>query len=222
MTIGEKIRSARKRAGLTQKKLGEALGVRNTTISNWEKGVAKPDTTQIELLSGHLNVAPAYFFDQRVVSCSNSRTRELPRSEPAIPPGIEEYKPDRYIPVLGRVAAGIPIFAAENIEEYIPCDYHDDYEYFSLRAQGDSMTAVGIGDGDCIIVRRQDIVDNGDVAVVLVNGDEATVKKFTQKDKMVVLTPQSHNPMHQAQVYDITDVPIRVLGKVIEVRHKFL
>lgn len=73
----------------------------------------------------------------------------------------------------------------------------------------------------CVEVQKQDIVDNGDIAVVLVNGDEATVKCFSRTDNTVVLTPQSMNPAHQVQIYDTKDVPVRVLGKVVESRHKY-
>ena len=83
------------------------------------------------------------------------------------------------------------------------------------------MNAAGINEGDYVIVRKQDIVDNGDIAVVLVNGDEATVKRFSRTDNTVVLTPQSMNPAHQVQIYDAKDVPVRVLGKVVESRHKY-
>lgn len=113
------------------------------------------------------------------------------------------------------------MYADENIEEYIACDYTDEYEYFALKVKGDSMNAVGINEGDYVVVRSQDIVENGEIAIVLVNGDEATVKKFARNGDTIVLTPQSYNPKHQVQIYNIKDVPIRVIGKVMETRHKF-
>ena len=145
----------------------------------------------------------------------------MEESSNVLPADAEPYKPTGYMPVLGRVAAGLPIYAEENIEEYIACDFPNSEDYFALKVKGDSMNAAGINEGDYVIVRKQDIVDNGDIAVVLVNGDEATVKRFSRTDNTVVLTPQSMNPAHQVQIYDTKDVPVRVLGKVVESRHKY-
>ena len=83
------------------------------------------------------------------------------------------------------------------------------------------MNAAGIAEGDYVIVRKQDIVDNGEIAIVLVNGDDATVKRFSKNGDTVVLTPQSHNPLHQVQIYNAKEIPIRVNGKVVEMRHRF-
>ena len=127
------------------------------------------------------------------------------------------------VPLVGTVAAGQPMLAVENIEGYfpVPAEYMPNAQSFMLKVKGDSMNAAGINEGDYVIVRKQDIVDNGDIAVVLVNGDEATVKRFSRTDNTVVLTPQSMNPAHQVQIYDTKDVPVRVLGKVVESRHKY-
>lgn len=121
-------------------------------------------------------------------------------------------------PLLGTVRAGLPMYAEENIEGYIPIRQTDGAVYFWLNIRGDSMNAAGMDDGDQILVREQPEVENGEIAVVLVNGDEATVKTFRREGELVILTPRSLNPAHQPQIYDPRKVPVRVLGKVIECR----
>ena len=85
----------------------------------------------------------------------------------------------------------------------------------------DSMNAMGISENDEILVREQPEVENGQLAVVMVNGDEATVKYFRQEGSLVVLTPKSFNPVHQPQIYDLKRVQVRVVGLVVECRKVF-
>ena len=81
------------------------------------------------------------------------------------------------------------------------------------------MTAARICDGDIIIVRKQETVEDGEIAVVLVGEDDATVKRFHRNGNTVTLSPQSYNPIHQIQVYNAKETPIRILGKVIRVQY---
>lgn len=121
------------------------------------------------------------------------------------------------IPVLGQIAAGLPLYAEENIEGYTYTDLNGGAEYFALRVKGDSMNALRINEGDIVIVRRQSSVENGEVAVVLVDGDSATLKRFYRTDSAITLMPQSTNAEHQPQVYDPAKTRIDVLGKVVKV-----
>ena len=120
--------------------------------------------------------------------------------------------------MLGTVRAGLPMYAVENIEGYIPIRQTDGAKYFWLNIRGDSMNAAGMNEGDQILVREQPEVENGEIAVVLVNGDEATVKCFRREGDLVILTPRSSNPAHQPQVYDLKKTPVQVLGRVVECR----
>ena len=133
--------------------------------------------------------------------------------EHELPP---RYNPTHRIPILGRISAGLPLYAEQHIEGYTYTELNHGGEYFALRVYGDSMTAARINEGDILIVRRQDIVENGEIAVVLVNGDEATVKRFHRDGDTVTLTPQSYNPVHQPQVYNIKKTPVRILGRVVQ------
>ena len=117
---------------------------------------------------------------------------------------------------MGVIAAGQPLYAEENIEGYTYYEGVMGEEYFALKVKGDSMNAARIEEGDILIIRRQSYVENGEIAAVMVNGDNATVKKFHQEGGTVILMPMSRNPIHQPQVYDLKETKIEVLGKVIE------
>lgn len=135
--------------------------------------------------------------------------------------GAIPYDPTKVAPLLGTVRAGLPMYAEENIEDYLPIRQTDGARYFWLTVRGDSMNAVGIAEGDQLLVREQPEVENGQLAVVLVNGDEATVKYFRREGDLVILTPKSFNPVHQPQLYDLKKIPVRVLGLVVECRKVF-
>ncbi|MDL2293178.1 helix-turn-helix domain-containing protein [Ruminococcaceae bacterium OttesenSCG-928-D13] len=122
------------------------------------------------------------------------------------------------IPILGRISAGLPIYAEEHVEGATFTELNTGYDYFALRVSGDSMNSAGISNGDLVIVRRQDIVDNGDIAVVIVGDDDATVKRYYKTDSGVTLMPQSSNPSHAPQVYARKGPRIRVLGKVVRIQ----
>lgn len=136
----------------------------------------------------------------------------------ALPPGAVSYDPSKghCIPILGRISAGLPLYADEHIEGYTITDLNGGAEYFALRVHGDSMNAMRINEGDIIIVRRQEEVEQGKVAVVIVDEDDATVKRFYFSDTTVTLMPQSTNPEHKPQIYDLNKTSIRVLGKVVK------
>lgn len=121
------------------------------------------------------------------------------------------------IPILGRISAGLPLYAEQHIEGYTVTDLNGGAEYFALIVHGDSMDALGIKDGYRIIVRRQEEVENGEVAVVMVGQDDATVKRFYASGSAVTLVPQSTNPEHQPQFYDTAKTPVKVIGKVVKV-----
>lgn len=127
------------------------------------------------------------------------------------------------IPVYGNVAAGIPIEAWEDILDYeeIDEDMAQYGEYFALKIKGDSMEPK-ISDGDVVIVACQSDVDSGQIAIVLVNGNEATCKKIKKTPEGVYLI--STNPEYDPMFFnnkEIEELPIRILGRVVELRAKF-
>lgn len=153
-------------------------------------------------------------------SIERNQAAEAARSS-ALPAGATLFNPQQVAPLLGSVRAGLPMYVEENIEGYLPIMQTDGARYFWLTVRGDSMTAAGLNDGDQILVREQPEVENGQLAVVMVNGDEATVKYFRQEGNLVILTPKSFNPVHQPQIYDLKHIPVRVAGLVVECRKTF-
>ncbi len=102
------------------------------------------------------------------------------------------------IPLVGSVACGLPVFAEENIEAYVPVSTDiakKSYKYFFLRASGDSMNMAGINDGDLVLIRQQSTAENGDLVVALID-NEATIKQFFRSKDAVILKPKSSNPIH--------------------------
>lgn len=208
MTIGERIKFLRDKAGLTQDELGQKIGTTKQTIFKYESGiVSNIPLDKLEQLAKALGANPAYLMGWEP-SPSSSISGAFP------------YSPTRRIPILGRISAGLPLYAEQNIEGYTYIDLPGDAEYFGLIVRGDSMDAAGIKDGYTLIVRRQEDVENGDIAVVLVNGQDATVKRLYRTADMITLMPQSTNPAHMPQIYNAKDVEIRVQGKVVEVKFK--
>jgi repressor LexA len=118
-----------------------------------------------------------------------------------------------YIPVVGKVTAGLPITAVENVEEYFPLPEQltaNDNTY-ALRIQGDSMIEAGIFDGDLVIVRQQQTADNGDIIVAMTEEDEATVKRFFREKDYIRLQPEN------STMEPIILTSCTILGKVIGV-----
>lgn len=121
-------------------------------------------------------------------------------------------------PVYGQISAGQPNWAEENIEGRLPIapdlmDIINPEEYFFLRVNGESMNNV-IKNGGFALIHKQDMVEDGEIAVVLVNGYDATLKRFTKKGDVVVLEPDSNDNSFKTQIYDKT-TPIKILGKYV-------
>ena len=123
------------------------------------------------------------------------------------------FAPPEGIPLIGRVAAGSPILAAENCSEYLDIASRlDEEDLFLLRVVGDSMVDAGINDGDMVLARSQPTVDNGSVAVVVI-GDEATVKRVRVTSKKVILEPA--NSRYKPMVFDRGGEEVTIAGEVL-------
>lgn len=148
------------------------------------------------------------------------------RRDPTKPRAIEivqaenqAYTPVIQVPVLGKVTAGLPITAVENVDEYFPLPEHftanHNSEIFLLNVAGDSMIDAGIYDGDRVIVRKQNIAHNGDIIVAMTEEDEATVKRFYKEKGYYRLQPE--NPTLEPIYLD----SVTVLGKVVGLFREF-
>ncbi len=224
MKIGDRIKSRRKELGLSVDDLAAALGKNRATVYRYENNeIENIPTALLEPLSVILDASPAYIMGWSQDLHSSGRENfaltppaaDVPTEELITQLDGEKYEPTFQIPILGHVAAGIPKYAEQNIEGYTYAHLPQSSNYFALRVKGDSMTAARIYDKDVIVIREQESVENGEIAVVLVNEDEATVKKFYRDGTTVTLMPCSFNPVHEPQVYDITKENIRVIGKVV-------
>lgn len=212
MTIFERIKYLREKQGMSQQDLAFKIGYRDkSAISKVERGDRDINQSMIVKYAEALGVSPTYLMFGVNSSFDSMHYEE--RASSAI-----------RIPVLGYVAAGIPISAIEDIidyEELAPDMVKDGAEYFALQIKGQSMEP-RISHGDVVIVRKQPDVDSGQIAIVCVNGDEATCKKIMKQDSGILLLPL--NPAFAPTFYsneDIENIPITILGRVVELRAKF-
>ena len=147
------------------------------------------------------------------------------RRDPSKPRAIEVTDPGRFqpdlrrapvrdVPLLGRIAAGSPILAEEDIEDILPLPTQivGNDPVFMLRVRGDSMVNAGIYDGDLVVVRRQADADDGDIVAALIDGEEATVKRLRRSPGKVTLLPE--NPAYEPMVYT---AGVQLLGRVVAV-----
>lgn len=179
------------------------LGFAYTTFTSWETGVNYPRIDKIEMMADYFHIEKSDLIEDK--SAEGDSTRK----------GIR-------IPILGKVVAGIPVEAITDIEgwEEIPSKMAIGGEYFALRIKGSSMEPKLL-EGDIVIVRKQNDVDSGDTAIVLVNGDEATVKQIKKTDTGIMLVGLNVE-VYQPHFYtnkEIEELPIQIIGKVIESRH---
>ena len=180
------------------------LGFAYTTFTSWETGVNYPRIDKIEMMADYFHIEKSDLIEDKT-------------DKPSSPTkGIR-------IPVLGKVAAGIPIEAITDIEDWeeIPQSMAKTGEYFALKIAGKSMEP-RMMDGDVVIVRRQPDVDSGDIAVVLVNGNDATVKQISKSDAGLTLigwNPSVYIPKTYNKK-ECKELPVTILGKVVEIRGK--
>lgn len=200
MVTPARIKLAREDLKLTKRELAKRLGVHESSINKYEKGLVDIPLSKISELSRVLNVTEAYLMGWE-----------------------EEKKQGLKIPVLGTVAAGIPISAVEDILDYeeVPQSWENQGEFFGLRIKGDSMEP-RMESGDVVIVKQQPDANSGDTVIVLVNGDDATCKKLQKTDNGIMLV--STNPKYPPMFYsneEISTKPVVILGKVVELRQKY-
>lgn len=123
------------------------------------------------------------------------------------------------LPIIGIIRAGKPILAIENIEGYevIERRYLDPaYEYFFLRVAGDSMDLIA-PEGSLVLIQKEDSIENGEIGIVLIDRQEATMKKVFIQQNIVTLLPMSTNRKHQIQEYDCEKTDIKIIGKAVKI-----
>lgn len=197
-----RIKELRAQKGIKQTELAKVLSVSQAALSGYETGKYEADLATYKKIAEYFGVSVDYLLGGSEKSSKSDAIR---------------------IPVLGRVAAGIPIEAIEEIIDYeeLDAEEYGHGEYFGLKIAGQSMEPK-ISDGDVVIVRRQPDVESGEIAVVLVNGYDATVKRIKKSPQGVTLIPS--NPAYEPMYYsneEIESLPVVIVGKVVELRAKF-
>lgn len=210
MTIGEKIKQARLDKGLTQEELASKLGYKSrSSVNKIETGGRDIPRSQIKKIAEILQVSPISllgFEDEPPARDDLSVLSE--RYDNILPVKLKRF------PLLGEIACGEPVFADEDKESYVMADM-DIHADFCLRAKGDSMINARIFDGDLVFVRKMPIVDNGDIAAVVIE-DEATLKRVYYDRENNLLQLVAENPRYKPFVYRGEELNhVRILGKAV-------
>ena len=198
-----RIKELRSAGNVKQSELASAIQVSQAALSGYETGKFQADIDTYKRIATYFDVSLDYLLGVSLNKKADSGHAK--------------------VPVLGDVAAGIPIEAITDIVDYEEIDaaLARTGEFFGLRIKGDSMEP-RMREGDVVIVRQQDTADTGDTVVVLVNGDSATVKKIKYGPDGITLLPT--NPSHDPLFYSAAEVeqlPVRVIGRVVELRAKY-
>lgn len=199
MNIGQRLKQLRDAKDFTQEDVGKMIGVTKATINRYETGEIDIKRTVAIKLAEVFNVSPAYIMgwedNQNIYSFDNIRP-------------IKKKK----FPILGEIACGKPIYCNEAYETYIEAA-EDIQADFCLIAKGDSMINARIFDGDIIFIKEQPIVQNGEIAAVVIE-DEATLKKIYIKTDKIILRPE--NPIYDDIIYEKEDMNmVKILGKAV-------
>lgn len=213
-SVGKLIYDRRTELGITQKEVADFVGVSEATVSRWESGhIDNMRRDRIAALSKILRMSPL-----AIMGIDDDLSSRLPNMVSI------EARTFR-VPIVGRVAAGRPIVADEEIVgyEYIDNKYSKDgHEYFGLRIVGKSMEPT-IMDGDIVIVRRQNYVENGEIAIVLIDGEEATAKEVKESADGITLI--GHNTAvytpHFYSAQEVKNLPVQIIGRVVQSIRKF-
>lgn len=199
------LRNLRNAKNYSQQKLANLIGVSRSTIAMWETGASQPDNDTLSRLADFFGVSVDYLLGRE-----NNIAKQDPLPEYS---NIFRIEKKRY-PLLGDIACGKPLFADEDHESFVLAGSAVDAD-FCLRAKGDSMTGARIYDGDIVFIKEMPVVENGDIAAVVI-GDDATLKRvyyYPEKKKLVL---NAENPRYEPFVFVEEELnEIRILGKAV-------
>ena len=203
MSMGGKIKEIRNSKGMTLKDVSALTGMSMSFVSDIEHDRSEPSIKTLFKLAHALNVSAPLLLD------------EYQQSHRKGEDDIKAIKDFVIVPVLGQVSCGTPIYADENIITYrrVPEEQVRDGNYFYLIVKGDSMTGAQIHPGSSVLIRRQDYIEDGQIALVLLDCEEAVLKRvFKTKDGLVL---QSDNPSYQP----VVTKEARILGRAVKVEN---
>lgn len=205
--FSERLRLLRMSKSLSQADFAKQIGISKSSVNMYERGEREPSFKTLEQIADYFNVDIDYLLGKSDIVSKIQFSADIPVS-----PNIIPMPEMRKIPLLGTIACGAPVFADEHIdgEVDIPSNIHAD---FALTCKGDSMINARIFDGDVVYIRKQDTVENGEIAAVLIDS-EATLKRVKLYDDHIVLEPE--NPMYKPFVYWNEDMnEVSILGKAV-------
>lgn len=208
---GKRIKRKREALGMTMEELGKHIGVNRSTIKRYEDGETRNiKLAVLEKIASVLETTTAYLYDGKEAARANVLKQD------SVPYQFTA-KTLAKIPIYGTIRAGRPITANEEITGFTYIDAENPSDYFALRVTGDSMNAARIYEGDIIICRKQNYIENGQIAVVLIDNEDATVKRYYCEQGFIRLEPQSTNPNNHTIIVNPEERPFEILGKVVKV-----
>lgn len=206
--MAKRIKDLRTSQGMTLEQVAEKVGVGKSTVRKWETGlIANMRRDKIAALADALNTSPMYLMGWSD-EINPAPALDLSKFDNIYPVKLKKF------PLLGEIACGKPIFANEDRESYILAgsDIHAD---FCLRAKGDSMINARILDGDIVFIRKQDMVENGEIAAVAI-GDDVTLKRVFYYPEQNLLILKAENSKYQDMIYAQDQLDqVYILGKAI-------
>jgi len=206
MNTAEILKSLREQHGLSQQEVADKLGIDRTTYVKYESGSSKP-VRKLSELAALFGVTTDYLLGNDVDPNKLSNY---------LGPVVENKK----IPIIGSVKCGPNGLAYEYLEGYVFVDDSLTGDVTAFVCKGDSMKDIGISDGDIAIVRRQCTIENGELAVVIINGEEGTLKRVRYHDNVMIL--EAANPAYPPRIFSGKEMNVvKIFGKVIQVRKNF-
>ena len=175
-SLGGRLRRLMEEEGLSYEQLGERLGMNPQTLNRYVLGQREPKICTASAM------APLWLLGYDVPRRTGQR---------------------QSVPILGTIRAGLPMAAEQRAEGWATADVAEPEEHFFLRVTGDSMINAGIRDGDLVLLRRQDTAENGQIVACLVDGEDATLKRFRRQRDMVLLQPE--NPAYEPKLIPLSD-----------------
>jgi len=189
----------------TQASIAKVAGVVPSAVSAWCNAEKYPRMDKVDKLAIHFGIT-------RSQMMGDLELDELPTN-------VERLRPMEKVPLIGTIACGTPILAEENVERYVDLPEHIKAD-FTLKCKGNSMEDAGIYDGDIVYIHQQPVVENGQIAAVLID-DEATLKRFYQEGDTVMLVPENRNYMPKTFKGDEIN-NLRIIGLAVAYTHKLI
>ncbi|WP_158099415.1 LexA family transcriptional regulator [Pseudoflavonifractor sp. An85] len=218
--FNDRLKLLRRESGLSQQDFANQIGTSKSSVNMYERGEREPGIEMLEAIADYFNVDMDYLLGK-----SEHRNKSAWMEKMSSQPFADDF-PNDYIannfspvlvkqfPLLGNIACGEPIFAENHFEAYMGAGENVKAD-FCLRAKGDSMIGARIQDGDIVFIRKQEIVNNGEIAAVLI-GDEAMLKRVYYDKENGILMLFSENPMYETKRFSGEELNnIRILGKAV-------